>query len=50
MALTPEKLTVAQPVKRFLAFLETRNFITVFITARHWIPLSQMKPIHTKFL
>jgi hypothetical protein len=31
-----EKLAVAQPVKKLLAFYATRKFITVFTRARHW--------------
>jgi hypothetical protein len=31
-----QKLTVTQPVKKFLAFYGTRRFITVFTTARQW--------------
>jgi hypothetical protein len=31
-----EKVTNAQLLKKFLAFFETRNFITVFTRAHHW--------------
>jgi hypothetical protein len=31
-----EKLIVTQLTKKFLAFYGTRNFVTVFTTARHW--------------
>ena len=31
----PEKLTVQEPVKKFLELYGTRKFITAFTTARH---------------
>jgi hypothetical protein len=31
-----EKSPVAQPLNKFPIFYETRRFITVFTTARHW--------------
>jgi hypothetical protein len=33
----PEKLTVAQLVNIFSAFMEPQKFITMFTTSRHWI-------------
>jgi hypothetical protein len=41
-----QKLAVTQLVKKFHTFCETRRSITVFTTARHWIVLSQMNPVH----
>jgi len=32
----PEKLIVAQPVKKFPSFYGTRKFITVLTSIRHW--------------
>jgi len=34
--LLSEKLRVAQLAKKVPVFYETRNYITVFTTARHW--------------
>jgi hypothetical protein len=31
-----EKLTVAQPLKKFPVFYGPRRFMTLFTTARHW--------------
>jgi hypothetical protein len=39
MAASPEKLTVAQLIKKFLAFNGTRRFIIAFAISLH-LPLS----------
>jgi hypothetical protein len=42
-----EKLIVCQPVKKFSAFYEIRNFIAVLIRVRDWTYiLSKIKPVH----
>jgi len=41
-----EKLIVAQLVKKFPAFCETQNFITVFTNKTGNLILRQLKPIH----
>jgi hypothetical protein len=52
-----EKLMVAQPVNNLSAFYETRKFVTVFTTVRHWtlpkagwIQSTALHPVYLRYI